>query len=126
MASTTQAAYDAFLDATKGTQYYLSPTEPADATALAAAKLNSTSPGVTNGANGAGTPNGRQYTVPAVTGIAITKDGSVNYVVQATGSGNDSDVPTHSVDVDVAQAVTVGQTVNVGSYVMRIGALASA
>jgi hypothetical protein len=122
MARAISGAYDAYLDALKGDRYYITAGEPTDSTEVTAMKCNDfVASG--NGANGAGPSSGRQFTVPAKTGILITKTDSATSITQTDASDN----PLHSTDLSNSPvSVTVGQSVNVDAYVCSIPGVVSA
>ena len=129
MAHAPNTAYEAFLDALKGVRYYITDAsgtgpngEPLNPSEIAAAKANDfVAPN--NGANGAGPSNGRQFTVPAQTGILITTTKDAAFITQTDASDN----PVHSTDLSNAPvSVSNTQQVNVDAYVCSIPGVVSA
>jgi hypothetical protein len=86
--------------------------QPANFAGIAAVALTGpTTPAFTGPA--AGTPNGRQITVGAVSGVAVTANGSTTHVAFDDGT------TLRFVDTCPAQAVTTGGTLSASAFIIN-------
>lgn len=105
-------AQDAELaDITAANIMHFCSAQPANYAGIAAVTLANTAPTFTGPA--AGSPNGRQITVGAVSGVPVTASGNVLFVVLA----NTTDSTIRAVTTCPSQAVVAGGTISASAFV---------
>ena len=106
---------------TEANALHICTQEPTDYTGAVTTYSKGSKTGISIGAPAAGTPNGRQVTVSAITDGAVSGTGTVTHwaIVDTVNSRL-----LAAGDLSASQAVTSGNTFTLGSFTIRIPAAA--